>query len=112
MARSPVTFDPLVILNTATDSNLLINRVGFGNLVDFIVYAPATLPETVTVYVSNVRATAWSQMRQLIVNGSAVTVAAGKAVQVPVAAFKTLGLKSASAVGADRTFPVVGQVDQ
>jgi hypothetical protein len=111
MSRHPVSFPDLVIASGQTDSNVISNKVGIGTLIDFIIFAPATLTGTVTLYLGADENMALANMVPFYVNGSNVTIAAGKATPISAASFRSLALKSGSAEGATRTFQVRGQVD-
>lgn len=117
MARTPVFLGTVVILDTDTQSSVLCGdnnagiRAALGALVDVIIYAPATLPETCTVYVSWDDSGSWSDMRQLKINGTEITVGAGDAAQVPCGAFRAIGITATGAVAGDRTFYIYGQVE-
>ena len=115
MPRHRIALPDLVIANGQTASNAIsltagINtKIGLGTLVDFIVFGPATLPETVAVQISDIETPSASDWYTVYINGSDVTVPAGKAVVVPVGAAAALRLLAGGAVGAERTFQVRGQ---
>ncbi len=114
MPRHRMTLPDLVIASGQTRSNEIKlsntnTKVGLGTLVDFIVFAPATLPETVSVQISYLEEPTASDWSTVLVSGSDITVPAGRAVVVPVGAAAALSLLSTGAVAADRTFRVRGQ---
>jgi hypothetical protein len=77
-----------------------------------IIYAPATLPETVTVKVAGKDSeTNVTNMKSLYVSGADITIPAGKAVVIPSSSFGSLALSSGSNVAADRVFDVYCQED-
>lgn len=115
MPRHRMVLPDLVIASGQTASNAIdlaagVNtKIALGTLVDFIVYAPSTLPETVSVQISYLESPTASDWSTVYVSGADVTVPAGKAVVVPVGAAAALRLLAGGAVAADRTFRVRGQ---
>lgn len=83
-------------------------RSAIGVAADMMVYPPPALTGVVTVEVSpNYGGSlGWSTLQQ---NGADVTVAAGKALSIPIAAFGDIRFKSAGAEGAQRDFTIVFQ---
>ena len=74
-----------------------------------VLYCPATLPETVTVYVAAKAASAPTYVK-LQNSGADITGAAGKAIPFPAGApgaFEAIKLLAGGAVAADRTFTLV-----
>jgi hypothetical protein len=115
MPRQRVRLSDLVITSGQTASNEIsvtagVNtKIALGTLVDFIVFGPATLPETVAVQISEIESPSASDWHTVYLGGADVTVPAAKAVIVPVGAAAALRLLAGSAVAADRTFHVRGQ---
>lgn len=114
MPRQRIALPDLVIGSGNTESNELtgsvINtKVGLGTLVDFIVFAPATLAETVVVQISHLENPTSTDWVTVYVGGSDVSVPAGRAVVVPVGGAAALRLQADGAVADDRTFHVRGQ---
>lgn len=115
MSRQILRLPDLVIPSGATESNEIsltagVNtKVGLGNLVDFIVYGPATLPETVVVQISWLESPSSSDWRTVYISGADVSIPAAKAVIVPVGSSLALRLQANGAVAANRTFQVRGQ---
>lgn len=115
MSRQRITLPDLVIASGQTASNEIsltagINtKIALGTLVDFIIYGPATLPETVAVQISYLESPTSSDWSTVYISGADVTVPAGKAVVVPVGAAAALRLLAGGATAATRTFRVRGQ---
>lgn len=106
----------LTIANGQTLSNELKGtegRVALGALSDATIYAPGTLPETVTVQVAPTDTPAGGDYLALQVAGADVTVPAAKAKQIAsgLGGAKALRLSAGGAVGADRIFQLVMQMD-
>lgn len=98
----------LTIANTETDSNIYdLTAPAAGNMVDFVVYTPAALTGTVTLYAGANAST----LLPVYINGANVTLPAAKAVPIPMGGVRALQVKSGSAEGADRVFTVVIQFD-
>lgn len=96
----------LTIDNGETTSNALeFNQLRFAS--DAVIYAPDTLPETVTVEVTDVRdgSDGWVEMTDEA--GDPVQPAAGEAIPIPDINAMGLRLVSGSSVAADREFGVV-----
>lgn len=82
------------------------------SVVSLTIYAPATLPETVTVYLgAGDSDNTVGNMRQAQVGGAAITTAAGKSYPLTLAGWRNLALVAGAAVGADRVFTIVLQLD-
>lgn len=117
MRRQIISLGTLTIALGATESNEISlndgvqSKIALGTLVDLVVFAPSTLPETVTVQLSWLDRPATTDWRVAYVAGADVTVPAGKAVSVPMAAMKALRLQAGGAVAAARVFHVLGQAD-
>src|SRR5918999_5203191 len=93
----------LTIASGAAISNVLTLNDGAALRVwTAVVYAPATLPEAVTVEVSADEVT-WDTLRA---NGEDVALAAGKADPLIGLACHALRLKAGANVAADRVFTV------
>lgn len=106
----------LTIANGGTDTPALSSlmskgaaRSTFGNAGDLMVYAPAALTGVVTVQIK--AAYAGSDWKTLNDGTADITIAAGKAVQVPMGALEDLRIHSAAAEGAARDFDVVIQIN-
>lgn len=107
----------LTIANNGTVSTELTastvkNKIPLGAIVDWVIYAPASLTGTVTVYVSYLDAPSSGDWRALqISSGTDVTIPAAKAVVVPCGGARALRVVSGSAEGAERIFYIVGQYE-
>src|SRR3970282_699383 len=77
------------------------SKVALGTLVDLIVYAPTTLPETVECQASWIESPTASDWRTLSIAGTDVTAPADRAAVVPAAAMKAFRLRATTPVGAD-----------
>lgn len=98
-----VPLGTLTIANGQTNSAALpLERIRYMS--GFVIWAPATLPESVTVAVSY-DGTNYATLQSA---GTDVTVGAGKAVVVLSGGFVGLRLTSASSVAADRAFVIRG----
>lgn len=107
MARLVEVVQTVTILSGATESNGLV--LG-GFLKACSVFAPSTLPETVSVQLEPTRdGVEW---RTLQSGGTDVTIPAGKVAMILEGAFKKLRLLSGAAVGADRVFQVCQVVEK
>ena len=65
------------------------------------IFAPATLPETVNIAVSNDGGSTYCTLQS---GGSDIAIAAGKALVIDAVAFDDLRLTATGAVGANRAF--------
>ena len=103
--------ETLTILNGTQVVELKGNQAKkvFGQATSITIFAPATLPETVTVLIAGVKAPASTDYTN--VGASAVTIAAGMSYTLPTTAFAALKLSAGAAVGADRVFKLVAQLD-
>lgn len=106
----------LTIANGQTLSNELKGtegKVALGTLTDATIFAPATLPETVTVLVAPTDVPAGGDYLALQVAGADVTVPANKAKQVAsgLGGAKALRLSAGVGVAADRVFQLIMQLD-
>jgi hypothetical protein len=120
MSQHVLPLPDLVILNAATDSNVLLasglptapnmatTGDGFRDA-DFVtIHAPDTLPETVTLHVDSSEAAV--NFNPLYRGGADVTIPAGKAVTIDELAFRAMKLVSGVGVAAQRTFKVTKTV--
>jgi hypothetical protein len=115
MRRQAIFLGTLTISNGQQVSNefkksTMNTKVGLGTLVDLMVYAPATLPDTVNAQASYIEepTTEW---HYISVAGTRVSISAENAEVIPSAALRAFRLRATAPVGADRVFKVVGQVD-
>lgn len=114
MSRHIQKLGTLTIANGGTNSGaLLAGNVAtqFGSNVDMVIFAPAALTGTVTMQIAPLESPSAGDWKTAYLGGADVTIPAGKAVVVPVVAFKNMRLVSSGAEGADRNFEVFAQVD-
>lgn len=121
MSLHIITMPDMVIPNAGTDSNIAYasgsptapNMVttgdGFRDADSITIYAPDTLPETVTVQVDSTEPAA-TNFNPLQRGGADVTVPAGKAVTVDSISFRAMKLVSGVGAAAQRTFKVTKAV--
>jgi phage gp45-like len=83
----------------------------FGSCVDYTIYAPSALTGTVSVQVALTDSPAAGDWKTVNVGGTDITVAAGKAVVVPVGGIRAMRLVSSSAEGSSRAFGLMGQIE-
>ena len=105
MSRQQAT-DDLVIANGQTVSNQIPGE-RLRHTRELCIFAPATLPETVTVEVAPGPSPQAADFRALQSDGADITLTAGKATVITAVAFQSLRLVADAGVGADRTFQVV-----
>lgn len=103
------------ILNGGTFA-LVGGATGLARMIEsttgFTVFAPATLPETVTLYLGATEAPANAGvMAQAQSGGAAITLAAGKCYPLNFMGWRSIAVVAGAAVGADRTFTFVFQHD-
>lgn len=110
MGRHIVNFPDLVIPAAGTDSNVISSKLGFGHLVDLIIWAH-TLTNEVSLLVGQDEGMAIGDMEILTLAGTDFTITANRANQIPAAAYKSLAVQSAGAEAAARTFQIRGQED-
>lgn len=82
-----------------------------GYLKALSIFAPGTLPETVTLQVAPGSTSGASDFRALQSGGADITVPANKAVMVTEAAFRQIRLVAGAGVAADRTFTIVTVIE-
>ncbi len=119
MARHVQLIGTISIANGTASSGALGSAVGvrnpstaFGPNVDYIIYAPASLTNTINVQVAPVEGPSAGDWKNLSIGGAVVTLAAGTATVVAGAAFKNLRVATASGnEAAQRDFIVLAQVD-
>jgi len=109
MPRLPIRFPDLVIAIGETASNEIESDFAHGQNIDYTIYAPATLPETVTVQMSPVNSPAAGDWVDIQKDGTDVTLTAGKGTLFS-GMCKALRLSS-GATAAERTFRLIGQVE-
>ena len=121
MSLHIIAMPDMVIANGATDSNIAYaagsptapnmatTGDGFRDADSITIYAPDTLPETVTIHVdsSEPAATNFDPLQR---GGADVTVPAGKAVTLDLISFKAMKLVSGVGTGGIRTFKVTKAV--
>lgn len=96
----------LTILNGQTESGIADLRAApYQGLTHLVFYAPATLPETVTLH-SATDPTAVFGAHQS--GGTDITLAAGKRTTVDIRGIGALRLVASAAVAADRVFGLSG----
>ncbi len=113
MARHLHRFGTLTIASGQTQSQAYAVQSALGSLIDLLVFAPATLPETVRVQVAPIaapQAADWKDL-QVGVPGANMTIAAGVAQMVPAGGMAAIRLVSGVAVAADRVFTLNAQMD-
>lgn len=94
----------LTILSGAADSGVLeLADQGAKRVMAVWIFAPLTLPETITVEVAPRGSSVW---RGLQSGGNDVTVVAGKVTAITQVASSRLRIHSSSNVGADRVFAI------
>lgn len=104
----------MTILNAGTDSTGYTVQSALGSITGTIVFAPATLPETVTVQIAHIDNPQAADWKTLTWQPAAVDIAfvAGKAMNIPlVAGFRALRLHATAPVAADRVFQTIFQID-
>lgn len=105
----------LTILSGQVFSEIISDNPGeqaaLGNMVDFAIHAPATLPETISVMSAGKRTSDTADLVPVEIDGVPVVCPVGVVTPVPFGSTKAICLKSDSAVGDDRVFDVVLQVD-
>lgn len=106
---------PITILNGQTDSAPYIIQAALGSVETFMVFTPATLPETASLQVSPydgvITAAVWYPPSWQP-GAAAIALAALTAVNIPLmAGMRAIRFHSTTAVGADRTFLVTFQID-
>jgi hypothetical protein len=116
MSRQLIDLGTLTIPLDGWDSDVISTKVGFGHLIDALIWSPATLDGTVTVLVGPDEDMDVGDMSPLNVATRNVTMVAGEAVLVPAASFRSLALQSDAALGAsgeseERVFRIIGQVE-
>lgn len=95
-----------VIAITTTDSGVLrdyLDGDGFRDADSITIHAPDTLPETVTVHVSD---SPTGNFNPLSRGGADVTVPVGKSITIELLSWKAMKLVAGVAVAAARTFKV------
>jgi hypothetical protein len=119
MARHLHVVGTLSILSGQTDSTDFGAGKGdqavLGSVSSIVVFAPATLPETVNLQVSPLATPGAAPNDRKVLQwqpGTDLVIAAGKAVNIPlVAGFRSFRLHATGAVAAQRDFVIVFQVD-
>ena len=104
MSGMAVAVDPLVILNTGTISSTL-GRALVRHIEGVEFFAPATLPETLTVQVTHDGGTTWVPHQDSA--GADITLTAAKATIVRPIACNGIRLVAGGAVAAERSIGVV-----
>lgn len=117
MGMHQMPLPDLVIASAGTDSNILLSAGaptapnmattgdGFRDADSITIFAPDTLPETVTVHVDSAESAV--NFNPLQRGGADVVIAAGKAVTIELISFKALRLISGVGTAATRTFKVI-----
>lgn len=89
-----------------------ISRPVAESVTGFTVFAPATLPDTVTLYLGSTEQPAnAAAMAQAQSGGAAITLAAGKSYPVNFMGWRSIAVVAGANVAADRTFTFVFQHD-
>jgi hypothetical protein len=116
MSLHVIALPDLVIPNAGTDSNILLAHGlptapnmattgdGFRDADSITIFAPDTLPETVTVQVDSSETAV--NFNPLFRGAADVTVPAGKAITIELLSFKALKVVAGAGVAAQRTFKV------
>ena len=100
MASRGITLPDLVIPNSTAVSNVIDKEV-YRAADRFLIGAPATQPDTVTVEVSFDAGTSYHTLQSA---GSDISLAAGKATVILAAGWDKMRLASSGNVAAERTF--------
>lgn len=111
MARHNAVLGTMTIPSGQTVSNILAGNLGMGFASDMSIETPAALTGTVVLQASLKSGAGSSDMKNVNLGGSDLTLAANKVVPVPPTAFKAIRVLSGSSEAADRVFKVVVQVD-
>jgi len=119
MTRHLHNVGTISIANAGTDSPDFGTIKGaqsvLGSIASMIIFAPATLPETINLQCCPIDAPGAAPNDRKILQwqpGTDLVIAAGRAVNVPlVAGFRSFRLHATGAVAAQRDFVVVFQVD-
>ena len=99
----------LTITSGQTQSGWLASKLGFGAENGIVIYAPAALTGVVSVMLSPDEAGTVNGKAD--VQGTVVAVAAGRAVTLIQAGWKSISVQSTLAEAADRIFVVAAQVN-
>lgn len=103
----------LTIVNAASDSGTYAVQSTLGSLDRITFFAPATLPETVTLQVSPIDSPTAGDWKTYTWQPGAVDIAftAAKALNVPlIGGFRAIRLHATAPVAADRVFQIVVQI--
>lgn len=101
-----VAFHRVLTIAIGTTTSNTIGRDVLERAMDLGIFAPNTLPETVTVEVAADEAlTEWRDLQSA---GADVVLTAGKCTVVPESPFFGLRLSAGVAVAAERTFTIIG----
>lgn len=101
MSRLADVVQTLTIPSGQTNSNAVV--IG-GYLQACTIFAPTTLPETITVQVEPTAT--GTDFKTLQSGGADITIGAGKAVMIIEGAFKQIRFVAGASVGADRVFTI------
>ena len=107
MSQSRVTTFTLTIPAGQTTSNVARAWETYGNSAGLIIQSPATLPETVTIQVSNDNGASWGAFQDGSPLADVTTPAAGKAaVYDRLAIAQQFRLVAGAAAGGNRVFSI------
>ncbi len=96
----------LTIATAATETDVL-NLAGLGGrgIWGLNIISPATLPETVNIYVSDIPTGTFEMLQS---GGSDITIPQAKSTQLDLVTIGALKLVSTAGVAADRAFRIIG----
>lgn len=106
MSGQIVSMGTLSIAAGQTDSAALLATRDFREADSISIFAPAVLPETVTLQGAPNESPAAGDWMTVSRGGADVSVPAGKVVTIELPSFKALRLHAGGAVAAQRDFPM------
>src|ERR1051325_10045266 len=109
MGRHNAVLGTLTIPSGQTVNNIILGNLGMGYASDMSIETPAALTGTAVLQASLKSGATASDMKNVNIGGSDLTLAANKVVPVPPTAFKAIRALSDSSEAPDTLFQVIIQ---